>query len=480
MLASVRVLGLVATLVGCATSEPNSGETPLAVQGTDSESDSDPDDMEDKDHSDVAAESRNEQEIDTVIASVDDRIEEEDLQAESQGGPTPDDTGLTQGQKITLEMNADVQRWIDYFSVKDKERFQRFLERGERFKPQVLAVLKDQGIPPEIFYQAMIESGFATAATSRAAAVGIWQFIGGTGRRYGLRVDAYVDERRDPMRATIAAALYLKDLYNVFQSWYLAMAAYNAGEGRIMGAIMRAKTRDFWEMAKQRALPEETINYVPKFLAAAMIGRNPKKFGFDLQTTGSVPPLVSVPVPSPVKLSDIANLSGIPVETLREHNPHLMRGLTPPGVATYRIWVPKTQALALEGIQESLVQLKVKSVQVAAVSQARPHYHVVGAGETLARIAAMYGISVKQLRRLNHIKHGRIVQGTRLVLWKEAAEPGSSLAKPSSRYKVKRGDNLDSIARRFGVTVEDLKRLNRIKRGRVYVGQILRLGDQKG
>ena len=193
---------------------------------------------------------------------------------------TPDEITDATAGKLPLEINQEVERWIDFFTVKDRERFQRFLERGEKYKPQIMAALREQGVPPEIYYQAMIESGFATSATSRAKAVGIWQFMRETGRRYGLRVDSYVDERRDPLRSTVAAALYMKDLYNVFHSWYLAVAAYNAGEGRIMNTIMRSKTRDFWEMARRKVLPNETMNYIPKFIAATMIGTDPQKYGF--------------------------------------------------------------------------------------------------------------------------------------------------------------------------------------------------------
>ena len=210
------------------------------------------------------------EEIDDALTAVED-VAEKPAFVEVDVG---DEISHATTEGIPLEINADVERWLEFFTMKDRERFTRFLERGSRYKTMIYAVLKEQGIPTELYYQAMIESGFATHATSTASAVGIWQFIPGTGRRYGLRIDQYVDERRDPMRATIAAAMYLKDLHNVFQNWYLAMAAYNAGEGRILGAIMRSGTRDFWEMVKKRSLPSETMNYIPKFLAATTIGHN--------------------------------------------------------------------------------------------------------------------------------------------------------------------------------------------------------------
>lgn len=380
-------------------------------------------------------------------------------------------------QSIPLEINAEVEKWIEYFTVKDRERMQRFLERGARYQAMISAVLKEQSIPTEIFYQAMIESGFSSHATSVASAVGIWQFMKGTGKRYGLRVDAYADERRDPMRATIAASLYMKDLYNVFQSWYLAMAAYNSGEGRILGAIMRSKTRDFWEMVKMRALPAETMAYIPKFLAATIIGHDPRKYGFDDLRPEMMPALVAVNVPSPVKLSDIAQVSGVPLESLKEYNPHLLRGVTPPGVSTYRIWVPKDQADRAEGWSPKLESSRIKGMkQITSVNDnAQPKVHRVVEGDTLPRIAGMYGISVAQLKKLNNLKSSRLYKGQRLTLW--SPEPQSFSFK---RYRVQRGDNLNTIAQRFGVSIDELKKINRLKRSKIYVGQVLKVGAKKG
>ena len=422
-----------------------------------------------------------EEEINAVIASVDDKVEEDDDEGETESAAVGDEISHATSQKIPLELNDEVQHWITYFSGKDRERFQRFMERGERFRPQITAVLRDQGMPTEIYYQAMIESGFSSAATSRASAVGVWQFMRETGRRYGLRIDNYVDERRDPMRSTIAASLYLKDLYNVFQSWYLAMAAYNAGENRILSSIMRAKTRDFWEIARARALPEETLNYVPKFLAATTIGHDPQKFGFAALNFDALPQLVSVPVPSPVRLADVAAISGVTLAALREYNPHLIRGITPPGVSTYRIWVPIDQAAALEGKSETLTALRVKGVSpVTALVAAnlRPQYHTVARGETLAKVAALYGLSVRQLKQTNHLRSNRLTRGTRLLL--EANPDDKRLAAALKQYKVREGDSLRSIARHFGVSIGSLKRMNGLRRNGVATGQVLKVEDRRG
>lgn len=388
-------------------------------------------------------------------------------------------------EKIPLEINADVERWIEFFTVKDPERMRRFLERGEKYKEVVTAVLRDQGIPTEIYYQALIESGFATHATSSARAVGIWQFIPQTGKRYGLRVDTYVDERRDPMRATIAASLYLKDLYNVFQSWYLAMAAYNAGEGRIMSAIMRSKTRDFWEMVRTKALPAETMNYIPKFLAATIIGHNPKRYGLDDLRPELAPPLQSVSIPSPIRLADVATATGVALETLKTFNPHILRGVTPPDVSTYRIWVPKDQVVAVEGSLEKLASLRLrgasKKLAIAAADSGPASgyggaFHVVKKGDTAARVASQHGLTIAKLKSLNGLRSNRLVIGARLLVEPAMQEAAAAFKK----YRVRHGDNLDAIARRFKMSVDDLKKVNRLKKNRVYAGQMLKVSTGNG
>ncbi len=412
-----------------------------------------------------------ESEINTAIASVDDRLE-----SEGGGGSVGDEISQATHAAIPIEINDDVQKWITYFTTKDQERFQRFLDRGEQYRPHITAVLRDQGVPTEIYYQAMIESGFATAAKSSASAVGIWQFMRGTGIRYGLRVDNYVDERRDPMRSTIAAALYMKDLYTVFQSWYLAMASYNAGEGRILGAIMRAKTRDFWELVQRRQLPSETMNYIPKFLAATIIGHNPEKYGFRKPDPVTSAALQSIAVPSPVALTDIAKVAGISVAELKSYNPQILRGMTPPGVASYRIWVPKEEAALLEDQRETLAALRVKVSGRAAQVYADASTHTVKKGETLAKVAAQYGLSVKKLKKINNLASSQVSAGTVLKLVGAPSADRTAV----TRYRVKKGDTLNTIARQFGTSVQDLREANRLRRTSVYVGQVLKIQSNRG
>ena len=200
--------------------------------------------------------------------------------------------------KITLEENKFVKVWIDYFTKYDRERLKRFLKRGQQFKEIVQNTLKENDLPQELYYLAMIESGYQNHARSSAQAVGVWQFISGTATRYGLKVDHFVDERKDPIRSTEAAAKYLRDLYNVFGSWHLAMAAYNAGEMRVLRAIFKARTRNFWELVESKALPRETSEYVPKFIAMSLIAENPEKYSLEIDDNiVSYPSLKAVEVP---------------------------------------------------------------------------------------------------------------------------------------------------------------------------------------
>jgi membrane-bound lytic murein transglycosylase D len=242
--------------------------------------------------------------------------------------------------QIPFESNKDVQKWIEYFSQKDRARFQRFLDRGAKYREVVENVLKENGLPAELYYLAMIESGYQNHATSIAAAVGVWQFIPGTATRYGLEVSRTVDERRDPIRATEAAVRYLKDLHNVFGSWHLAMAGYNAGEYRVVRAVFKGKTRDFWKLNELKALPPETRNYIPKFLAAVEIGQNPLKYGFTTPLGERYPDLQAVKLANGLSLKEIAKTSGISFAELKKVNPHLTQGITPYGQDGYEVWVP--------------------------------------------------------------------------------------------------------------------------------------------
>ncbi len=339
---------------------------------------------------------------------------------------TPEDpTEVTSHPEVLMEVNKSVEKWIAHFSGKARETFTRFLARGSRYKTMVQQILKEHGVPEEFYYLAMIESGYVTHATSNQKAVGIWQFVRGTSERYGLKSTPFVDERRDPARATRAAALYLIDLHNIFGSWHLALCAYNAGEGRIMRAIMKGKSRDFWTLVEKKVLPKETNDYVPIFLAATLIGNDPEKYGFKTPEADPYPEVTGVMVPSPVKLSNLAKAARVSVPELKEFNPSLLRDHTPPGDKSYKIWLPSANA---------------------------PHLVNAMATLPLLRVAGSGGHSFRS--------------------------PSSVGKARSGRYRVRSGDTLTGIAERFGMSISGLKKLNRLHKNRIQAGQVLRLGSR--
>ena len=233
---------------------------------------------------------------------------------------------------IPIVINAAVEQHMKYFQKTIPKRFKMWLERSGRFTPMMRAILKEHDMPEDLVYLALIESGFNCSAYSRAAAVGPWQFIRGTGRRYGLRIDYWVDERRDPVKSTHAAAKYLGDLYAEFGSWYLAAAGYNAGEGKVRRALKRYNADDFWSISQGRRyyLKRETRQYVPKMIAAAIIAKNPEKYGFKEIRYWEPLAYDTVKVHSGTSLGVAAKLAGIQTKELVQLNPELRRWCTPP------------------------------------------------------------------------------------------------------------------------------------------------------
>jgi membrane-bound lytic murein transglycosylase D len=254
--------------------------------------------------------------------------------------------------EIPIESNYLVRRWMYFFTHENRARFDRFMERGARYSSLVQDILKQNGVPPEMYYLGMIESGYASRAKSHARAVGIWQFMPSTARQYGLRVDKEVDERLDVIRSTKAAAHYLRDLENEFGSWYLAMAAYNCGEGRVHQAIRRGRSTDFWSLARRGALPAETAQYIPKFQAAMQIARNPNKYGFSRKTFYEFPIMKKVREASDIRLIEVARRQRISIATLKALNPHLTKERTPRARRGYDLWVPASAKYARVGMND--------------------------------------------------------------------------------------------------------------------------------
>jgi membrane-bound lytic murein transglycosylase D len=317
--------------------------------------------------------------------------------------------------------NDKVASWIQYFSQRDRERFQVFLDRGEPYREAVENILEENRVPTDLYYLGLIESGFNFRAKSRVKAVGVWQFMKPTGKMYGLEVDSYVDERRDPIRATEAAAKYLRDLYREFDSWYLAMAAYNAGPGRIRSSIRRAATRDFWELVKLKKLPSETMEYIPKFLAARYIGENPELFSFYINEEKKYPDVELVKVPSAVSFESIEKNAGIPQGMLSFVNPHYLKNHTHPFRKTDEIWVPEKYVASVGRISSTLessrVSIAPERKTVALIDRKKIPDYIVKKGDTLKSIALKRGLSVAYLKQVNGLgSKSKIVTGQTLKL----------------------------------------------------------------
>ena len=311
--------------------------------------------------------------------------------------------------EFPVTFNENVNFWIKYFTNKGKKTYLTWLSRSSQYKPYIIEILKDEGLPEELYYLAMIESGFNNRAYSRAKATGTWQFMKGTAKNYGLKVGYWVDERRNLEKSTRAASRLLKDLYKRYDDWYLALAAYNAGPGKVNRAIRKAKTRDFWAISKKRyLLRKETKNYVPKMLAAIIIGENQKYFGFDVNTQSNAD-MVHLPLENPHKISEIAKFLEVSSRQIKNWNPELKKHITPPPSKgePYKFKLPKDFVSSFAKIKTKLTKLKIDDI----------HIHRIRSGESLYKIARRYGISLRKLRNFNpKLKPRSIRPGTKVAV----------------------------------------------------------------
>lgn len=374
---------------------------------------------------------------------------------------------------IPLTINDKVQHFIRYFQGPGRNSFARWLSRSERYIPMMREILRKEGLPEDLVYLAMIESGFTPHAVSVASAVGPWQFISGTGKRYDLRIDQWIDERRDPVKSTVAAAMYLKELYALFNNdWYLAAAGYNAGENKILRAINMYSTRDFWQISSRGDyLKRETKDYVPKLLAAAIIAKDPARYGF--ADVAYLPPIEydTVTLQSPTDLDLVARICEVSPQTIRELNPELRRWCTPPGYADYQLKVPYGRKAHFEREYAKVPAEERLSSRTVAVQ------HKVARRETLEKVAARYGTTEEAIRSLNKMRKGqKLVAGRRILVPQTMAPVGNSepaavaAATPpvveknfTKYYTVKKGDTLESVARKFSITTKLLTAWNNLK-----------------
>ena len=312
---------------------------------------------------------------------------------------------------IPLALNSKVEYFLYYFQTSGKASFSRWLSRSSRYIPMMKEILKREGMPEDLVYVAMIESGFQMHARSWANAVGPWQFISDTGRRYSLRIDQWVDERKDPVKATTAAALYLKELYGMFNGdWYLAAAGYNAGENKILRAISMYNTSDFWEISRGSYLKRETKEYVPKLLAAAIIAKDPARYGFsDIAYLPAIE-FDTVRIPSRTDLELVAKLSGTTYETIRDLNPDLRHWCTPPNYPDYELKLPKGTKQQFELEYVKVPEDKRFTEKVLYTSyQARKN-------DSLKSVARRYGTSPETLSELNGLSKNSRIAGRKLVV----------------------------------------------------------------
>ena len=412
---------------------------------------------------------------------------------------------------LPIVFNDAVKYYVLYFTNEKKKVFANWLKKSRRYVPMIKVILKEHGLPEDLVYLAMIESGFNPKAYSSAKACGPWQFIYETGGRYGLRVNFWIDERRDPEKSTVAAAKYLTDLFNQFGHWYLAAAGYNAGERRVEKAIEKHNTNDFWELSKYNALPRETREYIPRLIAASIIAKDPERFGF-----GNIPyddPLafVEVKVPGATLLTAIARANSMDVGVLKSLNPELLRGLTPPYSDEYRIKLP-----ARTKVERFLAKLETSSVHERKIRDVI--VYKVKKKDTVARVLKKYGVTMEELYMVNecgeHLKikpgmalniptfsspsHDSTIQVASVVspvrevgvlpesprvketraemlkeplIQKQTEKPGVT----RGYHVVKKGETLSQISSMHTVDMASLISLNNLKGGKVYPNMKLRL-----
>ena len=466
-------------------------------------------------------------------------LEQLEKEAETPSPPSEESivAEIVAGCDLPIDTNRRVWQGIRYFRTRGRNVFRKWLERSGRYLPMIRKIFEEEGLPLDLSYLAMVESGLNPQARSWADARGLWQFIGSTGRMVGLKQTWWLDERLDPVKATRAAARHLKNLKEQFGDWRLAIAAYNCGAGRVRQAMRRARTKDFWRLR----LPQETRNYVPSFMAVVILSKRPEVFGFGDVVYEAPLTFDEVSLDGYTDLRMVARYVSNSYQTLETYqtikrlNPELRRRGTPPGGKGYRLKLPKgTASLFLAQIAlgsnsetiewqrhrvrrgEVLSQIarqyqvpmqtiteannlrdphRLRTGQVLLIPMPRQEgerlaegsfqslpkepdrkmLYVVRKGDTLSEIAKAYGVGLSALRQWNGLRGNLIRPGQRLKIWPpEDREPMLAASSPSETYYVvRRGDTLSKIARRHGTTVRDLRRWNGLQRSLIRPGERL-------
>lgn len=391
--------------------------------------------------------------------------------------------------QIPLQINKYVLRWVSYYQGRGRKHMKRYLERSNRYQFLMQSLLREASVPEDLLYVPLIESGFASHAYSHASAVGYWQFIKGTATRYGLKVNDFIDDRKDPVLSTKAAIKYFKTLHNMFDDWYLALAAYNSGENRIKRYVRKYKVKNYWTFVRRRLLPRETRNYVPKFLAALLIAKNPDLYGF--HNIKYHKPFSSdyITIKKPISLKLLAKEMKISFKGLRKLNPRYLTDWVPvKSGKSVSVRVPKTlKSLALNSLQNSYSTKPLLSFSYF-------FYYRVKKGDNLSRIAKKFRSRVSTLIRLNRLKRRHFlrigqklkirrrsrvaVSKTKSVVRRKLVKRALSSVSKQKRslvslkknrfkvkhkiYKIRKGDTLSRIAGKFRVSIVNLRRRNKL------------------
>lgn len=374
---------------------------------------------------------------------------------------------------VPIVLNERVKNCILYYQTVARDAIVKYLSRSTKYLPMIDSIFSEMGVPTDLKYLALVESGYSPYAYSWARAMGLWQFIASTGRLYNLNRNWWYDERRDPVKATVAAARFLKDLYQQFGSWELAMAAYNGGPGRVQREIRKRKTNDFWKLR----LRKQTMDYVPFFMAATTISKAPERLGFtdiDYQPEWEFD---VVRIDKCLDLKTIAEAVGCSVADLKQLNPELLRRFTPPNKKEYYLRIPK-------GTQRKFLAAYADMPSSQETSFVR---HKIRRGETISTIARKYGVSQYAIFEANNLsRRSKIYAGKSLIV----PVPNDRSYQRSKKdeykadgnlYTVRSGDTVWDIARAFGTTPEKIRRLNKLdRRSRIYVGEKLRIYSSGG
>jgi len=438
---------------------------------------------------DIRSDDRLQKEFDRVVDGVNhvdigDVASDSEAQQKSEPAPIDETNGITPPadpnvrakaqaeiksthSDLPLMMTDQVAGYISYFSNRGRGSFERAFARSGRYHDMMVSILKKEGVPQDLIYLAQAESGFQPTAVSRVGARGIWQFMGSRGKGYGLQHNLWVDDRQDPEKSTRAAARHLKDLYAQFGDWYLAMAAYNSGPGTVQAAVKRTGYADFWELYRRNVLPKETRNYVPIILAVTIMTKNLSHYGFDDVSMDEPLAFDKVTIDYPVDLRLVADCVDSTPAQLQQLNPSLLR-LSTPKEGAFELHLPV-------GTKEEY-QTTIASIPTGMRLWWR--YPTLHSGDTLASLARSYHVTAKSIAEVNHLDGAELAADARLIV---PVAPGkhpldsAAYSRRIIRYKVRRGDTVETVAENFGVPAPMLRRWNGLRGDSLHGRKVLAL-----